>query len=120
MLFKIQVPIFATTITVSDNPDSVFYTEHDRELARGAYGQTGWYDGRGVSMYIEPNSPADTLVHECVHAAGVILKMRGIGYGAPPDDEALAYLTGWIYAKINNKIKEQNNDRRNKNESVSS
>ncbi len=105
MKIKIQVPIFYTTITVSDNPDEVFYTDHDRELARNSYGQTGWYEGRGVSMYIEPGAPMDVLVHECVHAAGIILKMRGIQYSTPPDDEALAYLTGWIYDKIPKKVK---------------
>lgn len=105
MKFKIQVPIFYTTITFSDCADDVFYTEEERVLAHKAYGQTGWYQGRGVSMYIEPNAPVDTLIHECVHAAGIILKMRGINYGAPPEDETLAYLTGWIYEKISKKLK---------------
>lgn len=73
MKIKIQVPIFYTTITVSDNPDEVFYTDHDRELARNSYGQTGWYEGRGVSMYIEPGAPMDVLVHEC----GLSLKCVG-------------------------------------------
>lgn len=104
MKIKINVPIFYTTITVSDKVEDVFYTEHDQEQARHSYGQTGWYDGRGVSMYIEPNCPPDTIVHECVHAAGIILKMRGIQYGPPPDDEALAYLTGWIYDQIKRKF----------------
>lgn len=100
MKIKFNVPIFYTAVTVSDKIEDVFYTDHDRDLARKSFGQTGWFDGRGVHIYIEPNAPRDTLVHECVHAAGLILKMRGIQYSTPPDDEALAYLTGWIYAEI--------------------
>lgn len=74
--------------------------EHDINMAKGAWGQTCWYEGRGVSIYVAKGAPADTLVHECVHAAGIVLKMRGIEYGPAPQDEALAYLTGYIYKRI--------------------
>lgn len=104
MKFTIRVPIFYTYITFSDCADDVFYTEEEQETAYKAYGQTGWYPERGVSIYIQPNAPVDTLIHECVHAAGLILKFRGITYGTPPDDEILAYLTGWIYENLNKQI----------------
>ena len=74
MKVKFNVPIFYTAVTVSDKIEDVFYTDHDKDLARKSYGQTGWFDGHGVHIYIEPNTPRDTLVHECVHAAGLILK----------------------------------------------
>lgn len=95
-----RVPIFEVAITFSDNPTDVFYCEHDTNMAKGAWGQTCWYEGRGVSIYVAKDAPADTLVHECVHAAGIILKMRGIEYSPTPQDEVLAYLTGYIYKRI--------------------
>lgn len=46
-------------------------------------------------------------MHECVHAAGIVLKMRGIEYGPAPQDEVLAYLTGYIYKKLKRITKTQ-------------
>ena len=108
MKFKIKVPIFGFDINFSDKPEDVFYTEYDVNSAKDAYGQTGMYRGRGISMYIEPNAPEDTLVHECVHAVGMICAARGIKYNVPPDDEIFAYLVGWLYTTIQKRIRREN------------
>lgn len=100
MKLGFRVPILDVMITVSDCIEDVFLDPQEQELARKSYGQTGWFDERGIMIYIEPNCPCDVLVHECVHAAGLILKMRGISYSCPPDDEILAYLVGYIHTEI--------------------
>lgn len=41
----------------------------------------------------------DTLAHECLHAAWRILEIHGVHVDRS-NHEALAYLLGWMYAKV--------------------
>jgi hypothetical protein len=43
-----------------------------------------------------------TLVHECVHCGNFILEKRGV-VSTTSEDEALAYLVGYIWEQINKK-----------------
>lgn len=53
----------------------------------------------------------NTLAHECVHAANYILSNVQVEI-TPDNDEALAYLVGWLAQEVNNfyhEIVEENN-----------
>lgn len=54
---------------------------------------------------VHPGGFLATVVHECVHAAGMVLEIAGVDYG-PRDDEQLAYLVDWIYSKWVQKLEE--------------
>lgn len=52
------------------------------------------------------------LTHECLHAASIILRNRGVSF-AKESEEVYAYLQEWIIMKIinkHNKLKEKKNE----------
>lgn len=54
--------------------------------------------GDKILIIINPESPLDSLVHECDHAVTYAWKKRGISFRKQPD-ECHAYLLAWIFSE---------------------
>ena len=79
--------------------------EYSKDFFR-CFGSTIWVNGEknaGIFVWVEPAeySPeiASTITHESIHAANCILHGAGVGVTLE-NDEAQAYLAGWIAKKI--------------------
>jgi hypothetical protein len=51
--------------------------------------------GMGILLFLPSKRHPSTTLHECIHAAHMVLDMVGIDID-PEDDEALAYLVEWL------------------------
>ncbi|WP_146074523.1 hypothetical protein [Pectobacterium brasiliense] len=105
---EVRVPIYGVRVAICANA----------EIASAKYGEDFLNDNfaaqvsvvkcikSGILMvaicYREPNEyNAETLTHECVHAAWRILELVGITVSVD-NQEPLAYLAGWLSRQVNN------------------
>lgn len=61
--------------------------------------------GEGVIMVVKPDCDDTTLFHECLHAAWYVLALFGVGINVD-NHEALAYMQGYLFGEIKERIKE--------------
>jgi len=93
----IHIPIYNESLTV--------YPEHmpecmPEQLRREDATATYWADDKGIYLAVDLESfRLDSLAHECVHLANRILESRNVVY-YPTQDEALAYLVGFLFSAI--------------------
>lgn len=95
-----KIPVFKTSIT-----------EVDKEYARE---QTGcpfiddlegmsFFDDKGyLCVWFNGEPTFETIVHESVHLANVIIERTGMKYTAK-EDELLAYLVSYIFNELRGK-----------------
>lgn len=95
-----KIPVFKTSIT-----------EVDKEYARE---QTdcpciddldgmSFVDSKGqVCVWFDGEPGLDTVVHESVHLANMVIERTGMTY-SPKEDELLAYLVSYIFNELRGK-----------------
>lgn len=58
-------------------------------------------NNKGITACFNVNHiTTSVIIHECVHIVNFIFKMKGIDL-CPDNDETQAYLTDWVFTKIN-------------------
>lgn len=93
---------------VNENFPGVFY--ECEKFADGTTTEIIMNDGRTAAfIHIKKCDDLSALVHECVHAAHVLMRHRGIKQDLN-NDEPEAYLTEWIFQRCMDysKVKQSN------------
>ena len=114
MIKRLTVPIYGRRLifadTRSDAVRALRQLKRDEEATEAdfdCYGLTDEHRGT-VLMFVDsekhhPGGELATVVHESVHAAGMVLGYAGVDYG-PENDEQLAYLVDWIFTQWNRRM----------------
>lgn len=112
--FGCHVPIYDDYIIIQNHKDDLPSNIKLQEYADAGY----WRDDEGqLHIWLSKNiNPWRTISHECVHIANIILSERDVIY-YPTQDEALAYLVGFLcdnvskaYEKLYKKDESDNNE----------
>lgn len=91
--FGCNIPIYDDYIIIQSHKDDLPQEIQLNEFADAAY----WRDKKGhLHIWLSKDiNPWRTISHECVHVANHILAERDVIY-YPTQDEALAYLVGFL------------------------
>lgn len=105
---KIRIPIYHRTLHVCVGDEQFTKTCKKLKISEensrcNSQGAVLCHPSAGLILYIGDTRQSDTLVHECVHVASFILDMAGIPVTSK-DDEALAYLTGYVWKEVVSKV----------------
>ena len=96
--FLLQIPVYDDCIIVQNHKDNLPKDIELPEFADAGF----WKDENGtLHMWLsERINTWRTIPHECVHIANRILAERNVVY-YPTQDEALAYLVGFLCFNVN-------------------
>lgn len=95
--YGLAVPIYDDYIIIQDHKDNFPKDAELNEFADAGF----WRDDKGqLHIWLSAEiSPWRTISHECVHIANRILAERNVVY-FPTQDEALAYLVGFLTENV--------------------
>jgi hypothetical protein len=105
----IQIPIYNVKLTVFFDKDLSYIEKTYRTVSLSNYGAITMKSPFNFYHYIVAFTHVEEgiIAHEVVHLVNYIFKDKGLKLDVD-NDEAQAYLTGWLYDKIKqiiNKIK---------------
>jgi hypothetical protein len=104
---KIQIPIYNCDLTIIYDNDLSYICEKYRTRPLTNYGAVVLRDPWRPFHYIVAftHSKEGIIAHEVVHLVNHIFKDRGVELDLE-NDESQAYLTGWLYDKIEKTLKQ--------------
>lgn len=109
--FLLQIPVYDDCMVVQNHKDNL-----PKDLELPEFADAGfWKDENGtLHMWLSEHINVwKTIPHECIHIANRILAERNVVY-YPTQDEALAYLVGFLCCNIskiyNEMYKKENED----------
>lgn len=102
----LKIPIYYETLQISVTED---FNEAVKKNHKGIdfkkygdlnrYGALVWDESKDIELYITPDADASIIAHETVHIVNEVFKRTGMKLDYD-NDEAQAYLTGWIVKEI--------------------
>lgn len=95
-----KIPVFKTSITEVDK-------EYAREQTDCPFiddlDGMSFFDDKGcLCVWFDGEPDLDTVVHESVHLANMVIERTGMTY-SPKEDELLAYLVSYIFNELRGK-----------------
>lgn len=94
-MYMINYLFFKSQKGMVDYINDTYDVDFANRMAKGR--MLSWWHGDQVYIGVYASSPS-ALAHEAFHASNIVLEQRGIKADTD-NDEAQAYLIGWIFSK---------------------